>query len=320
MTHSPIQRREASRHVGPFVIDQFAGFFDDAALFPPGNAPMTTAVPEHRARRAASTGTAVGPFITAASRLDELSAVLDTQPDPTQPIEVGLVVAGGADGVMPAMSRAGEDIRITVRAVEVAMRHDTAPGDELDALITVLDQALPPGGRGFIETGYAPDVLTELHRLHRTGHAIKFRCGGVTADLFPTTEQLAAGIATALQTGVAFKCTAGLHHAVRHTAPTTSFEHFGFLNVLLAAGAADPTDPTNTGALISLLDERDPDVVADRTRALGRIGLARARRRFQSYGTCDITEPLADLIDLQLLESPTAIDDHCAVPTERRVP
>ena len=242
MSHSPPQRGEASRSVGTFVIDQFAGFFDDAALFPPGNAPMATAVPDHWARRAATTGTAVGPFIVAASRLDELSAILDSEPDSAQRIEVGLVVPGGADGVLPALSRAGEDGRITVRAVEVAMSHDTAPGDELDELITILDEALPPGGRGFIETGYAPEVLTELHRLHRTGHAIKFRCGGVTADLFPTTEQLAAGIATARQSGVAFKCTAGLHHAVRHTAPSTGFEHFGFLNVLLAAGAADPTD------------------------------------------------------------------------------
>ena len=35
-----------------------------------------------------------------------------------------------------------------------------------------------------------------------------------------------------------FKCTAGLHHAVRHRAADTGFEHHGFLNVLLAVAAA----------------------------------------------------------------------------------
>ena len=42
----------------------------------------------------------------------------------------------------------------------------------------------------------------------------------------------------ALDRETPFKCTAGLHNAVRHRAADTGFEHHGFLNVLLATRQA----------------------------------------------------------------------------------
>ena len=39
---------------------------------------------------------------------------------------------------------------------------------------------------------------------------------------------------------VPFKCTAGLHHAVRYTDPTTGFRHHGVLNILVATARAVP--------------------------------------------------------------------------------
>jgi hypothetical protein len=302
-----------------FRIEQFADFFDDAALFPPGDAPMTRAVPEHRARLAAPTGGAVGPFIIAANRLGELSAVLDSQADPGGLIEIGIVVPGGAAGIGPALTMAAADHRLAVRSIEVAITIATDPVREFEETITTLTELLPPDALGYIETGYAPTVLSQLQQLNGTGHRLKFRCGGLTAELFPSTAELAAGIAAAVRAGVAFKGTAGLHHAIRHTAPGTGFEHFGFLNILLAAGEADTTD---THGLQALLDERDPTVVADRIRALGATGLATARRRFRSYGTCDIAEPLTDLTNLDLLASPAGDEDHLPLlsTTERSIP
>ena len=63
---------------------------------------------------------------------------------------------------------------------------------------------------------------------------LKFRTGGTDADAFPTAATLAAWIDAALDRETPFKCTAGLHHAVRHRDRETGFEHHGFLNVLLA--------------------------------------------------------------------------------------
>ena len=70
------------------------------------------------------------------------------------------------------------------------------------------------------------------------GLRLKFRTGGLTADAFPSAAELAACIDAALDRETPFKCTAGLHHAVRHTDPETGFEHHGFLNVLLATRVA----------------------------------------------------------------------------------
>ena len=66
---------------------------------------------------------------------------------------------------------------------------------------------------------------------------LKFRTGGLDAAAFPTAEVLAGWIDAALDRETAFKCTAGLHNAVRHTGDD-GFEHHGFLNVLVATRQA----------------------------------------------------------------------------------
>jgi hypothetical protein len=128
----------------------------------------------------------------------------------------------------------------------------------------------------------------------------KFRTGGVRAELYPDAAELAGAVQAAVAAGVPFKATAGLHHAVRNTDPATGFEQHGFLNLLLAAATADPAGSTRD-AVAAVLAERDGVVLADRVRALGPQGLAAARARFSSFGTCSITEPLDELVALGVL-------------------
>lgn len=63
----------------------FDRFFDDAAIFPPGNAPIDVALKAHLARRASADGRYVGPFVCDAACLPELRALL------TAPLEVAVV-------------------------------------------------------------------------------------------------------------------------------------------------------------------------------------------------------------------------------------
>ena len=64
---------------------------------------------------------------------------------------------------------------------------------------------------------------------------LKFRTGGLDADGVPVrARRWRRWIDAALDRETPFKCTAGLHHAVRHTGRETGFEHHGFLNVLVA--------------------------------------------------------------------------------------
>jgi len=110
---------------------------------------------------------------------------------------------------------------------------------------------------------------------------------------------VAAWIDAALDRETAFKCTAGLHHAVRHRDRETGFEHHGFLNVLLATRAA--LDGASVGEVEAVLEDR----YANDLVALARTSdLPGARRWFTSFGSCSVTEPLDDLLALGLLEEP----------------
>ena len=50
----------------------FTSVVDDAALFPPGNAPMDKALAEHEAVRRSGRADLVGPFLCPASRVTEM--------------------------------------------------------------------------------------------------------------------------------------------------------------------------------------------------------------------------------------------------------
>jgi hypothetical protein len=117
--------------------------------------------------------------------------------------------------------------------------------------------------------------------------------------LFPTAATVAAWIDAALDRETSYKCTAGLHHAVRHRDHETGFEHLGFLNVLLATRVAFEGGSVDEVARV-LDDSYANDLVA-----MARQGdLADGRRWFTSFGSCSVADPRDDLVGLGLLEAP----------------
>ena len=63
----------------------------------------------------------------------------------------------------------------------------------------------------------------------------KLRTGGVTADAFPTSAQIARALVTAATHQLPIKFTAGLHHPIRQFRDEVKTKMHGFLNVLGAA-------------------------------------------------------------------------------------
>ena len=127
---------------------------------------------------------------------------------------------------------------------------------------------------------------------------LKFRTGGVEAQLFPTAPTVAAWIDAALDRETPFKCTAGLHNAVRHRDPETGFEHHGFLNVLIATAPPSTAPPATTWSRSST--SRTPTGCSS---GCGRTQPRPARRRwFTSFGSCRVTDPLERLVATGLLE------------------
>jgi len=130
-------------------------------------------------------------------------------------------------------------------------------------------------------------------------YLIKIRTGGVTADAFPDEATLGRCLAELAAARQAFKCTAGLHHAVRHRAEDTGFEHHGFLNVLLAVRAA--LDGAGTADVAATLGVQDAGRVARAVAELDRDQAAEIRGMFTSFGTCSTDDPVTDLVTLGLV-------------------
>ena len=272
----------------------FRHLIDDAALFPPGNAPMEVAVPAHLALRTGPLAALVGPFLCPASRVPELVAVLPAD----RFLEIGLIVDTGLDTVTDALGATQADARLRTVMVEAPI----PPGSDLPAgaarAIEQVEHAAPDA-RLYVELPRTAGWAEALDVLARAGRGAKLRTGGLAAELFPSDAELAAFILACRDRAVPFKCTAGLHHAVRYTDPATGFRHHGVLNILVATARA-----VTGGAVEEALAELRPDVLAAEAAALSPATATAARALFASYGSCSVDEPVADLRGLGLLPWP----------------
>ena len=86
----------------------------------------------------------------------------------------------------------------------------------------------------------------------------KLRTGGVTADAFPTSMQIAKALVTPATHQLPLKFTAGLHHPLRQYREEVETKMHGFLNVLGAAvlAAEHRWDASQTA---TMLDEENAD-------------------------------------------------------------
>jgi hypothetical protein len=275
------------------------GLIDDAAVFPPGSAPLPDAVAAHRVHRTAWYAEMVGPLLIPATMLRALPPLLGAD----EHIVVGVIGDTGVAGLPDAMS--AMDPRIEVRQVEVAVakrREDPGPG--LEYLLGLLGGW--PGISGYAEVPLSiglHEALGTIAAARAAGTstiAAKFRTGGLAAELFPTPIELAAVICACRELDVPFKLTAGLHHAIRRADPETGFVHHGFLGVLAAVLAA--ADGADVPDVAGLLAATDPVPIVEAVRR----GLDRCRPLWVGYGSCSIDEPLADLAQLRLLHGAPA--------------
>ena len=267
----------------------FAGLVDDAAVFPPGSAPVPAAVVAHRQHREAWYSPLVGPLLVPVDDIDELRPLLD----PGERLGVGII------GDVPRVASVLPVDFLDVRQVEapVAKRgEDPLPGlSNLLAIATAFPTldlyAEVPLTWGLLS---ALDAMAEA-RAGGVRVAAKFRTGGLAAELFPTPVELAAVICACRDRGLPFKLTAGLHRAIRHNDPETGFTHHGFLNILAAAMAAD--DGAEVVTVAERLGATDPVPLIEAVRP------RRSAKRplWTGFGSCSVLEPLGDLRALGLL-------------------
>jgi hypothetical protein len=279
------------------VPPMLARLVDDAAVFPPGNAPLPEAVAAHQGHRAAWYADLVGPLMVPASAV--LSGALDAQAelDGQAELDLGIVGDGGIDPLQGAARALAQPSRLRQVEVAVAKRgEDPQPG--LTRLAEVARGL--PAVACFAEIPLAWGLLGALDtvaRLRADGLDLspKFRTGGLAAELFPTPVELAAVICACRDRGLRFKLTAGLHHAIRYTDPETGLVHHGFLNVLAASAVAHAG--ADVADVAPVLAGTDPVMLVEPVRRL----LDQERPLWIGFGSCSIAEPLDDLVRLGLL-------------------
>lgn len=259
--------------LSPFLL---VGLLDDAAIFPPGNAPLAVALADHAAHRHSPYAAALGPLVVRATDLSSVGAA-----------EVSVVV--GLDEAHAAVAAAGPRLR----TLEVIL-HPRATADEVRALASL-------GVEVHVEVPRDERRTAVIAELATAGLMAKFRTGGLTADLVPSPPELAASIVAVVEAGVPFKATAGLHRAVRHADPSTGITQHGFLNLLVATARAQAGAPlADITAAVAARDEAA--VAAEALRLTPSV-----RAAFRSFGTCSIREPLDDLARLGLLPHAWAV-------------
>ena len=290
------------------VPEAYRHLVDDAAIFPPADAPLPQAARAHRRHLTAPYGELVGGFVVSDVRLPDLIEVL--REDPGDPLAVNLVVTGGAGALGPAVRWADRTEELDLRSLEIALRDETDLAHNARRMVTALDQLLSAGELAedvpvYVEPPRLFDRppshswLEALDELAATDLRLKFRTGGLSADAFPEATELATCLEATLDRELRFKCTAGLHHALRHRAPDTGFEHHGFLNVLLATRAS--LDGDGAEAVAAVLELAAPAAVVALLDEAGTDRVLSARRWFTSFGSCSVREPLEDLVALALL-------------------
>jgi len=306
------------------------GLVDYAGLFPPALLDMTAAVAEYAAHRQEPEAWMLGRFIVPAGRLAEMQAAGGGLMDADRPWTLSVLVGGrdNAEAAVAAVADQGlavgsfEDHFGAAARVEVLEAPIPADGSGtgvtgfLSRYVDALAGAGLAGRELYLEVLPGVDDVRVLEAVNALGAfetrfariGAKLRCGGVAPEAFPTCERIAAFIDTCRRLGLPLKCTAGLHHPVRHQAAEPPVMMHGFLNVfgagvlahalgadrdVLAACVAD-TD----AAAFSLSNEgfrwRDHRVALP--------DLERARESFLSgFGSCSFAEPREDLRSLGLI-------------------
>jgi hypothetical protein len=271
------------------VAEVLRGFFDDASPFPPASLPLPEAVAAHRTHRTAWYAPLVGNFVCLWSRLSEVPT-----DSAAEPIRVSLILPEGPADLERALAECVGRADLRLGAVEVTLPDGMTPREAL----WILDEQLPSEVIAYLEVPPDHRQLEVLDALAVTRYRAKFRTGGTTPQAHPTEWELANAIQTAVHRMVPFKCTAGLHHAVRHT--DGALEQHGFLNVLLAVDVA--RHGADVGALAAVLESRSAEAIGNEIARVAAVGrLVDARALFVAIGTCSIDDPIADLVALNLL-------------------
>ncbi len=268
-----------------------------AGLFPPAALEMESALRNYQSYAQTDEFWLLGGFVLPANRLKEFASAFERVwgTEQERPWTLKVVCAG----------ETAEDVRAIEEFQQGAVFIGSLETKAADARAAqeALER-LPAARSRYVE--FPPERASEvLPVLAEYGARAKIRMGGLTAESVPPVEKVAQFLLACARERVAWKATAGLHHAVRgvhELEPAGSrVAMHGFVNVFLAGALA--FFGADEKALVKTLSEEDAaafqlddEVIRWHDNALIADQLEKARNEFAiGFGSCSFEEPVQDL-------------------------
>jgi hypothetical protein len=298
--------------------DLLLGLIDYAGLFPPAALDMPTAARKYAEYREGEYRWALGRIVVPVARLDEFEeAVEGILPDGGWEGNEFWRLSALVGGDLPSdLNRIAEfnkkyatlDSPAGVAIIDTIEIKAARPADIEDAM-----KLTPTNLTPYFEIPIGGDPTELIKSVAETEARAKVRTGGVTADAFPSSFDLARFIKICAEEDVPFKATAGLHHPLRsvnrltYEPDSASAMMHGFLNVFLAAAFAQ--SGMDVDKIVELLEEKSPDAfqfnsggVTWRDEMIVRGQLRNSRNLLAiAFGSCSFEEPIEDLKKIGLL-------------------
>lgn len=286
---------------------------DYAGLFPPAALQLTDVVQNYASYLTHDDAWMLARLIIPTSKLDEFEQsaadVLPKNEDAEPWLISALVKSAAREDLQSAMDRinAFNDAHRSASnglAVVETIELKVSSAAQIDTALDIIPDAVFP----FFEIASDTDPRGMIAALTGSEAGAKIRTGGITPELYPSTDNMVHFIQTCAAANVPFKATAGLHHPLRHRNDAVPADEFGFLNMFIAACAAKLT-AISAVQLTDLLTETSidaftftDDAIAWRDITLAADAVDDCRSTFAvSFGSCSFDEPRDDLRSLKLL-------------------
>jgi hypothetical protein len=318
-----------------------AQVIDYAGLFPPAKLALDDAIHNYARYRKEAEAWMLGRFIIPASRLYELEpySSLFTEGPPFTFSALGrggpsaaAFLAGLREDLQAIVAcEKGYSSRVIVDVLEA--KWPSIPAAEAASLFEAVAACIEqhPGPltlTPYFEVGLSGDwrdslsafVIELKHFREDRGFrkrtkckppGLKLRCGGLDAAAFPSPEQIAFVLHSCIGHRVPVKCTAGLHHPLRHFDAGVQTKMHGFVN-LFGAGVLGEVCGLDEAKLRAIIEDEDTThFVCDKHgfawkdfhATVQEIAFAR-HEALVSFGSCSFDEPRDDLRTLGWLPDP----------------
>ncbi len=292
---------------------------DYAGLFPPAKLELEPALRNYAQYLGEPEVWMLGPFILPVAEFDAAAGNI-SRFDEERPLRISALgprtdnAQTFLDSLSAAMNAIGSFLSNCGAAASIEQLEMPLPKDvSAETIEAVRSRIADSKLNTFLEApaelaGPVIDLIAASNRAHaETKLGFKLRTGGVTAEAFPSSEQIARALIAAGNKQVPIKFTAGLHHPVRLFHESVQTKMHGFLNVL-GAGVLALEHAWQESDIVRMLEDENADAFSftDKCFAWRECEISTERIRAHrelvtSLGSCSFDEPRADLRALNLL-------------------